>query len=219
MQRIARNVGPVIVIAVVVVIVLRLDTNGWGSLVFLVTVIGTTVIRAPFERENKANIITRKDNESSENLMLFGVGLGGSILPMLHLLTGVFSFADYDLPDWATALSLAGVMPGLYLFWRSHTDLGRNWSVTTEIREDHTLVTTGIYAKIRHPMYTAIWLLFGVMPLMVHNWIAGVAVIATYGVMCIVRIPREEQMMIDTFGEEYRAYMARTGRLLPKLRS
>lgn len=103
----------------------------------------------------------------------------------------------------------------LWLFRRSHKDLGKNWSVTLEVREGHQLVTQGVYAHVRHPMYAS-FLLWGItQALLIPNWIAGpaglVAVLALYA----VRQSREEAMMRETFGADYDAYCVRTKRLVP----
>ena len=103
------------------------------------------------------------------------VSLGGTVIPMLHLAFGIISLADYSAPIWLPVIGAALLLPGLHLFWRSHADLGRNWSVTTEIREDHTLITDGFYARIRHPMYTAIFLICIAQALLMDNWLAGPA--------------------------------------------
>ena len=66
-------------------------------------------------------------------------------------------------------------------------------------------------------MYSAIWLGAIAQPLLIHNLIIGGLVILAFGAMCLLRIPKEEEMMLSNFGEEYRDYMARTGRVFPKL--
>ncbi|CAE7364770.1 unnamed protein product [Symbiodinium natans] len=103
----------------------------------------------------------------------------------------------------------------LYLFWRSHADLGRNWSPTTELREDHTLTTSGVYSKVRHPMYTSLWIINAVQPLLVHNWIAGFAPVCSFAILNFIRIEYEEEMMMQKFGDEYLEYSCRTKRIVP----
>ena len=113
-------------------------------------------------------------------------------------------------------LILAG---SLWIFFRAHADLGKNLSPSLQVREDHTLVTDGVYRRIRHPMYTSqlLWVL--AQPLLLQNWIAGWASVIPFLSLCLLRIPQEEQMMQEQFGDEYQAYMQRTGRILPKIRS
>ena len=105
---------------------------------------------------------------------------------------------------------------GLWLLWRSHADLGDNWSDRLAIREDHVLVTQGAYGRIRHPMYSASWLIMIAQALLLSNWIAGFGGVVAFGVMYFLRVPQEEQMMQERFGEQYRRYMATTGRVIPK---
>jgi protein-S-isoprenylcysteine O-methyltransferase Ste14 len=104
-----------------------------------------------------------------------------------------------------------------WLFWRSHADLGLNWSVSLEVRQGHQLVTHGIYRRIRHPMYTAIFLYGLAQGLLLPNWLAGWSSLVPFTIMYLLRVRREEQMMLQFFGDDYRSYMTRTGRLLPRL--
>ena len=194
--------------AAFIFILMRLPINGWGSLVWFAAGGIINLIRAPFAKDVK-------DNKITDQLVL--VMLGGTFLPILHLITGVFSFANFQGSFWIPCAGIALLIPGLWLFWRSHADLGKNWSVTTELREDHTLVTNGVYRHIRHPMYAAILLLFLAQPFLVHNWIAGLAGPICFMPMLLLRGNYEEQMMLDKFGEQYRAYAGKTGRIFPKL--
>ena len=61
----------------------------------------------------------------------------------------------------------------LWLFWRSHADLGKNWSVSLEVRQGHQLIKHGVYRSIRHPMYASIWLWCLAQGLLLENWLAG----------------------------------------------
>ena len=110
------------------------------------------------------------------------------------------------------------MVTALWLFWRSHVDLGQNWSVSLEMRERHQLVTDGVYRFIRHPMYASIWLWSLAQGMLLQNWFAGWSLVPTFAAMYFIRTPREERMMCDAFGDEYRHYMRRTGRLFPRIR-
>ena len=105
----------------------------------------------------------------------------------------------------------------VWLFWRSHADLGRNWSPSLELRERHELVTEGVYRSVRHPMYASMWLWGVAQALLLQNWIAGWVSLVMFMPLYLLRVPREERMMLDEFGEEYRAYMNHTGRVIPRL--
>ncbi len=145
---------------------------------------------------------------------LWGVAI---LLPLLHMFTRWLSLADYDLPAWAGWTGIVIFAVAMWLLWRSHADLGRNWRVTTEFREKHTLVTGGVFRYVRHPMYSA-HLLWGIAQvLLIHNWIAGLASLVIFFPFYILRVRREEQKMLEQFGEEYRTYMSHTGRISPRL--
>lgn len=65
-------------------------------------------------------------------------------------------------------------------------------------------------------MYSAFWLWAIAQGLLLPNWIAGLAGVAGFGILFFGRVAREEQMMVQTFGDSYREYMARTGRVFPR---
>ena len=83
------------------------------------------------------------------------------------------------------------------------------------VREQHSLVTTGVYAHVRHPMYAAFWLWALAQFLLLPNWIAGAAGLVGFGVLFFGRVGAEERMLVDHFGDDYRRYMARTARIIP----
>lgn len=159
---------------------------------------------------------TRVDRRSTLDislLVLCTVGL--VVLPILWRLHAFDGFADRGQGIIPLILGLLSGIAFLWLFRRSHKDLGKNWSVTLEVREGHQLVTQGVYAYVRHPMYAS-FLLWGVtQALLIPNWIAGLAGLVAVLALYAVRQSREETMMRDTFGAEYDAYCARTKRLVP----
>lgn len=159
---------------------------------------------------------TRVDRRSTLDislLVLCTVGL--VVLPILWRLHAFDGVADRGQGIIPLILGLLSGIAFLWLFRRSHKDLGKNWSVTLEVREGHQLVTQGVYAHVRHPMYAS-FLLWGVtQALLIPNWIAGFAGLAAVLALYAVRQSREEAMMRDTFGAEYDAYSARTKRLIP----
>lgn len=174
-------------------------------------------IRAKFARQVKSNELTvRRVDVLEKVLMVFTIA--GSTLPVvLYLFSSWLGFADYRLPAWAPWCGVVVMLVALWLFWRSHADLGLNWSVTLEIRKEHQLIKEGIYRSIRHPMYAAIWLFSLAQALLLANWLAGCAALVAFAPMYFLRTPREEHMMCEVFGQEYRDYMVQTGRLWPRL--
>lgn len=216
-QLVMRSIMTIIMIGLAGLILWRLQINGWGSIVWLASAVLMMVIRSPYAARNKENEITERFAVSKERFLLLLVSVGGTLLPVLHLSTGLLLFANYEAPNWLPVVGILFLVPGFWLFWRSHADLGRNWSVTTELREAHTLVSHGVYKHIRHPMYSAIWLIFLAYPFLIQNWIVGAAGIVSFAILYAVRVPIEEAMMRHEFGIEYEEYSSRTGRLWPQL--
>jgi protein-S-isoprenylcysteine O-methyltransferase Ste14 len=186
------------------------------KIIFLAGLVVTAVIRNPYLRANRANKMTDVRKTPLEKGLLAGAFIGMMLLPILHVLTPLFRFADYAQPRWLDAAGIVVWMVMLWLFWRSHHDLGTNWSATLEVREGHTLITHGVYEKIRHPMYAAIWLWALGQGLLLRNWVAGWAGLLAFGTLYFLRVRHEERMMLDQFGTDYQRYRERTGRLLPK---
>jgi len=141
----------------------------------------------------------------------------GFLLPLIWVASPVFSFAEYPLRLAPLVGGVACLAAGLWLFYRSHADLGRYWSVTLEVRENHRLITEGVYHNVRHPMYAALFLYSIGQVLALPNWIAGPSYLVSFGILFMFRMRVEEQMMLDAFGNEYRTYMAKTKRLVPGL--
>jgi protein-S-isoprenylcysteine O-methyltransferase Ste14 len=180
-----------------------------------VILIGTSIIRYPHEKRNKANQITTNKKGTLEKVLLGFVFLGMMILPLIYIFTGLFFFANYSLSYLFQLAGLLLIAPMLWLFYRSHKDLGQNWSATLEIREGHHIVDSGVYKHVRHPMYSAIWLWVFIQALLLNNYIAGLSGLISFGILYIFRIKKEEQMMLAEFGEQYRKYMQRTKRIIP----
>jgi protein-S-isoprenylcysteine O-methyltransferase Ste14 len=151
-----------------------------------------------------------------EALVLIGVLLGIWVLPLISVFTNQLQRFDFLLPVWAIAIGAAIFLVSLVLRWQAQTALGRQWSFTVETAEAHALVTRGIYSRLRHPIYASLVLWALAQPLLLQNAAAGFGGAVAAGLIWFVRVPREEAMMLERFGDEYRAYMARTGRLIPK---
>src|SRR5579883_393207 len=189
------------------------------KVVFLIGFIAVCAIRVHFMQLVKQNKVVDGRTTAQEKFLLILTFFGMFLLPLVGIFTPWFEFASYDLPDWTGWVGTVVFMVAIWLFWRSHIDLGLNWSASLDIRENHTLVESGVYKYIRHPMYAAFWLWGIAQALVVHNWIYGLSYIVSFLPMYLMRIPQEEQMMLDTFGEQYQEYIARTGRVIPMIKS
>jgi protein-S-isoprenylcysteine O-methyltransferase Ste14 len=186
---------------------------GWGGTLALIVL--QFVVRVPFAAKAEKNKVASSLRGGLEVALLALVTVGYLLLPLLAIATPLLAFADYALHPAAFVGGLVATAAGLWFCWRSHADLGDNWSVTLELKESHRLVTQGIYARIRHPMYTGLFLTAIAQALLCPNWIAGPAYFVAFGVLFALRVGPEEQMMRDRFGAEYDAYVARTNRLVP----
>ena len=187
------------------------------TIYFLAMVI-QILIRAPISQRRKSEKMSARRITSQENLLLGLLFAGMLFLPLIYSATNWLDFANYTLPAWAGWLGVVVMLGALFIFWRSHADLGLNWSPSLEIREKHTLITNGIYGTIRHPMYASQWLWSIAQILLIQNWIAGLIGLIIFTPFYLLRVRAEERLMLDTFGEEYQAYMQRTGGVLPKIR-
>jgi protein-S-isoprenylcysteine O-methyltransferase Ste14 len=187
------------------------------KVLFIVGFLSAWAIRTPHQKQNKQNksVVTRQVLQ--EKFLFVVIYMGMIILPFIYVFSPWLSPVDYRPSSWAGYLGAILFTMALWLLWRSHHDLGKNWSPTLEIREGHSLISGGIYQKIRHPMYTAFWLWSTAQALLLPNWVAGLGGIIAFGITYILRISQEEQMMIEQFGEEYKVYMQRTKRLIPYL--
>ncbi len=186
--------------------------------IYFLTMVVQILIRAPISQRRKSEKINIRRITSQENLLLGLLFAGMLLLPLIYSVTNWLDFANYTLPAWAGWLGVVVMLGALFVFWRSHADLGLNWSPSLEIREKHTLITNGIYGAIRHPMYASQWLWSIAQILLIQNWIAGLIGLAIFAPFYLLRVQAEERLMLDSFGEEYQAYMQRTGRVLPKIR-
>ncbi len=161
--------------------------------------------------------ISRKVDGS---VMMNFIKIGGLILwlsPFVYLINPAWmAWSKIGLPEWVrwfgVGLGVIGVFGVHWLF----SSIGSGISPTSATRQNHVLSTKGPYKYIRHPLYTfgsSLIISFGIMA--DNWWIALFGVLAF--VMMAVRTPKEEANLIEKFGDEYREYMKRTGRFLPKV--
>jgi protein-S-isoprenylcysteine O-methyltransferase Ste14 len=183
--------------------------------IWLLGVVGWFLIRFPHDRRSRRTPKRWRSDRSRESVLMAISAAGLGVLPSIYVISNAPQFANYTFRPWQGWIGAAVFAATLWLFRRTHQDLGRNWSVTLEVREQHTLVTNGVYSRVRHPMYSAFWLWAVAQALLLPNWIAGPAGLVGFGTLFFLRVRREEALMMETFGDEYRRYMARTSRILP----
>jgi protein-S-isoprenylcysteine O-methyltransferase Ste14 len=180
----------------------------------LVSSIVMVAIRAPHGQRSRG-VKVAKSGKGTLEVVLLTIAWLGFFVPLFWIATPWLAFADYPLHPLPFAAGIACLAVGLWYFHRSHADLGTNWSVTLEVREKHQLVTHGIYRRVRHPMYMALFLYSVGQVLALPNWVAGPSYLLAFGLLFVLRIGPEERMMREQFGADYDAYVARTKRLIP----
>ncbi len=188
-----------------------------SGLVYLAFIAIFLAIRGLFiRRMRRAKAVSR--NDALDRVLVLLVGLGQVVLPILYQRSASWMHVA-DRPQFMACMALGAVtmLAGLLLFHRSHVDLGDSWSVTLELNTDHRLVTDGVYRRVRHPMYSSFFVLGLGQALLVPNWVAGFSGLLAIALLVAVRLPREEAMMIEAFGDEYLEYMRTTGGIVPRV--
>ena len=155
-------------------------------------------------------------NSGLDTAIMYALGISWSLSVVVYALAPAWiEWASLSFPDWLrwTGITL-GIGSLALLAWSDH-HLGLNFSHFLRIRSDHALIQSGPYRWIRHPIYSSGILFFLAMLLASSNWLVGVC---WSGVLILYayRIPKEESMMLEAFGDEYRQYQHTTGRLLPR---
>jgi protein-S-isoprenylcysteine O-methyltransferase Ste14 len=164
----------------------------------------------------KESGVSWKESRLNATLRFLLAMSGFAMLGTIIFAPSFLGWARLPLPAWAQWAGAALGIGSVALLWWVQVSLGRNFSGNLHILSDHKLVTFGPYRWVRHPMYTVFYMLVIAFFLLSANALIGVFWIGGLTIVVLSRLNHEEQVMIETFGDEYRAYMSRTGRLLPK---
>src|SRR5262245_60479071 len=122
-------------------------------------VVGTLLymaIRVAYMRRFPTVRIEKVERANTEKRLLLLVFIGTIVLPLVYIVTPVLSFADYPFSPIAGWVGVGLWIAATLIFWKSHKDLGVEWSPVLAVREDHQLITDGIYRRVRHPMYASV---------------------------------------------------------------
>ena len=172
-------------------------------------------IRLPHIRRAMREPVKVSERPASDFILLRLGEIAFGVMPFAYILFKVPRFANYPWYPPFVVIGMLVFLCGIWMIYRAHKDLGRSFSYTLEIREQHQLVTNGIYRYIRHPIYAAFLLWTIAQAMLLPNWVVACCAPLVLGLLLAVRVPREERMMLDTFGDSYRAYMSRTARFVP----
>ena len=124
--------------------------NSVFKIVYVVEFLIITVVR----KSHTAHVRTLKtviDRKTLPDMALLGLAAIGMLIPLVYAFSSILDFADYGLPHWVGWLGVVLFGSAIWLLWRSHAKLGRNWTPTLGIRDEHRLVTDGVYKYIHHP--------------------------------------------------------------------
>ena len=186
-----------------------------GSAIWAVGLVGMQIVRVPAVID-RFRVVTRVHARSWQDSLAVGFyGFGVFAVPCTWIIQRFSPGADYTIPGVMLIAGAFAAVAGIVLCWRSHRDLKRQWSSGLELIEGHTLVTSGVYARIRHPMYAAFALGALSQALLLPNWIAGCAGLVGVALFLLLRLPREEKLLAGAFGADWAAYRARTGPFWP----
>lgn len=200
--------------------------NNTFKIVYLILLLLASIIRTLGVSKSKnwwknKDKIAQNRNSWLDRILLGFVFLGMQAVPLLYVFSPYIDFADYKINHTVSLiLGWTGAfifILAIFILWKSHADLGLNFSPKLQLRKEHSLVTNGVFKKIRHPMYTAHFLWSIAQILLLQNWIAGWGFLVTILPLYLARVKEEEKMMLEEFGDQYSSYMRQTGRLLPKI--
>lgn len=185
--------------------------------ILLFTAMGiSTYFRRKADRDTGERVARSVDGTP----MMTVIRLGGLILwlsPLVYLVNPAWmAWAKVGLPDWIRWLGVAaGLLIAAGIYWL-FSSIGSGITATSATRREHRLVTSGPYRWVRHPLYTLGSALFVAFGMIADNWFIALLGLLAF-VIVAIRTPREEANLIAKFGDEYRDYMKRTGRFLPRV--
>ncbi|MBN8583092.1 MAG: isoprenylcysteine carboxylmethyltransferase family protein [Anaerolineae bacterium] len=169
----------------------------------------------------------KADRDSGEKLsrsadgkpMMMFIRIFGLVLwlsPLVYLINPAWmAWSKIGLPEWTRWFGVGlGLLCVAGIYWL-FSSIGSGITPVSATRKEHKLSTNGIYRWVRHPLYS-----IGSTFIVSFGLIADIWLIILFGVLAFiamaVRTPKEEANLIEKFGDEYREYMKRTGRFLPK---
>lgn len=181
-------------------------------------VLGVVLLRARLRRSG-AEQASKRDLASWFGLALQGLGFalvwGWHGARPAGLISSLPPAGQWLLALVTIALSLASALFAAAAI----RELGKQWSLTARVLQGHELVTSGPFARVRHPIYSALLGMLVATGLALGSPLATLAAVAVYVLGTHLRARREERLLAELFGETYLAYARRVPRLLPRLRA
>ncbi len=187
------------------------------ALVIVIVLTMAVTVYHRWQAAKSGETISRKEEGYAFALTLRLAGLCLWIATFGYLFfPASFQWAMFLLPTWVRGVgAITGALCSLLMYW-TLSSLGKNLTDTVVTRKTATLVTNGPYRWVRHPFYVTAAMLMASVTVLTANWFIGLTSLIVL-VLLAVRTPKEEQMLIERFGDQYREYMAKTGRFIPRM--
>jgi protein-S-isoprenylcysteine O-methyltransferase Ste14 len=193
-------------------------------LTLLLTFLGYIIPRSYYRRKARRDspedqLPLKETTESKVRLVFLGVcGLSADLLSIAWAINPRWlAWSNLPLSPWLHWLGMLGAVGTVWLGYVAHRTLGSNYTPDLRTKVGHRIVAEGIYGWIRHPMYTSFFVLLTTYFLLTTNWLIGLLGLG-YSLLIVERAGREEQMLMERFGDEYCAYIQHTGRFVPRRR-
>lgn len=169
--------------------------------------------------QSKPEDDTVKQREKGIISKLAGLlGMIGFVALLAYLINPVWlRWAHLSFPPWLRWTGVGMAILGFALLQWAQFTLANSWSDTPRMMKGQTLITSGPYRFIRHPIYSAFLLILGSTLFISSNWLIGLCFAGMTIIEIISRIAFEGTIMLEYFGDQYRQYMKGTGRLFPRL--
>jgi protein-S-isoprenylcysteine O-methyltransferase Ste14 len=116
-----------------------------------------------------------------------------------------------------TAVVVALMAGATGLFITSSRALGKNWSLVARTRTDHQLISTGPYARVRHPIYLAMLLFLVALAVGLGHWAQLLIAAPFFLVGTKIRTDAEDRLLEESFGDAFRQYRTATPAIFPKI--
>lgn len=189
----------------------------------LILILGfITVFPVGLHHRLKAHALKDKLDRRQEGLFILLTLRPIAVVKMVGMVAYVIhpawmAWSSVGLPLWLRWVGVALGATAATLLIVTFRSLGTNITDTVVTRARHELVTDGPYRWVRHPFYVAFALAMAADSLVTANWflaLTGAIAVA----LIAIRTRTEEQKLVERFGDEYRRYMERTGRFIPRLK-
>ena len=163
-----------------------------------------------FTRRNRRGALPRDKGSRAILWCVIGAGIAAGTAVQ------AVSTASIRMPEpWLLGVSLLFLVAGLAIRWTAILTLGRFFTTSVAIHQDHRLVRTGLFRLVRHPSYSGLLLLFLGMALSFGNWLSFAVILVPFLTALLYRIQVEESALVEALGQDYVEYRKSTKRLLP----